>query len=215
MVFNEIYKSIQKINSNKPIIIAICGNQGAGKTIFSNKFEKYLRNKKINVFNLASEAYFIYDRDERKAFLEKFTKEKKLLEWPKISYKRNETLLLKHLKMIKSGKNISEHCLYNTSTGKKDHTLKITLDKHRKNLVLLVGTFILDRKFRKFLDITIFINTPTKTRFERIFKRAKKRKRPKKYQITKKILKITDDYLEDYFNKNKIDFNFYVASRGV
>ncbi|MGZ3807500.1 MAG: uridine kinase, partial [Bacteriovorax sp.] len=135
-------------------IIAICGGSGSGKTTFTDKVRKEVKDE-ISVVHMDS------------YYLPKLPKELQTKNGqPNFDHPDafDWKLLTKHLSMLKKGKSV-EAPLYDF---KRNSRLKKTVTIRPSGVILFEGIFSLyDEKMRKLFDITAFLHVEADIRFIR------------------------------------------------
>ena len=142
----------------KPIIIAISGGSGSGKTYLANKFVEQYTNGKILIINQDS-----YYKDL--SFMLYEDRKKQNFDHPDAI---DVELLHKHLHALKTGGKIKLP-LYNF---KKHLRRKKTKSIVKQKIIIIEGILILHySQLRKFYTIKVYVDTPKKIRFARRIKR--------------------------------------------
>lgn len=197
-IFDRIYKDLlAKIQVEQPLIIGVNGIDTSGKTVFSKKLEKYLKNKGYKVqlihiddFHNPREIRYSGENQVEKYFNRSFNL---------------EFLVKKILKPIKdNGMLHDKFMLLNLETDKYDIEKQYKIDNN--TIVILEGVFILREEIEPYLDYKIFIHVP----FEQCKTRALKRDVPlhgndilKKYDT--KYIPTQKYYLDKYPPEKYVD----------
>ena len=139
------------MESNRPILIGICGGTGSGKTTVAKSIFKSLPEKNIAI--LEQDAYY---KDQSHLALE---------ERVKTNYDHplafDTDLLIEHLKDLLDGKSIEKPNYNFSKHTREDFTTTI----QPKDIIILEGIMILeDHRLRKLMDIKIFVDTDADVR---------------------------------------------------
>lgn len=200
MIENSIIQCVkQKIKKDNIQIICIDGISCSGKTFFSKKLYKQLKNRIQNI-QLISKDLFLYSRNKRiKLIPDILLRQKKNQDDLHFDKKKLNLLLLS----IKNKKKITLYNLYNRKNGKNN--LKIIFDFRKNNLIILEGIYFLENILNYKSNIySIFI-------YENIYSCLIKkimRIRDKKVSIQDVITEYTNIHLISFFNYlKKINFN--------
>lgn len=143
---------------NEPLVIAIAGGTGSGKTTISNLIIERVGRKNIAV--LSHDAYY---RDRVDLPLKKRAK---------LNYDHPDSLetelLVQHIKSLKEGK-VAEMPVYDFTTHSRK---KETITVEPQPVILVDGILLfVEKKLRKLFDVKIFVDTDPDIRFIRRLQR--------------------------------------------
>ena len=160
----------------EPLVIAIAGGTGSGKTTISNLIIERVGHKNIAV--LSHDAYY---RDRMDLPLKKREK---------LNYDHPDSLetelLVKHIKNLKKGKMANMPVYDFTSHRRKKETISIL----PQPVILVDGILIfVEKKLRKLFDVKIFVDTDSDLRFIRRLKRDIRERGRTKESVIKQYLK--------------------------
>ncbi|MFC1567087.1 uridine kinase [bacterium] len=180
--------------SKQPIIIAIGGPGGTGKSSFANKLTTYLKDSGILTL------------DDYKTS-RKFRKTKNL-HGPHPNA-NDINLILKHLAAIKESQSIDKP-IYNRKTGIADSTEEF----QAKHFIILDGEISTYETFHKFVDFSIFIDSDWKTQLKtRIERDIEKRGYDKEKAITTFLNSNIKEFNEfGKKSKNRADIHLFCKS---
>lgn len=139
---------------NKPVIIAICGGTGSGKTTVATEILKALPETSVSIIH--QDAY--YKLQDNKTFDER----------TKTNYDHpfafDTDLLLEHLTDLSNGKDINMPVYDFSNHNRSSETVNIC----SREIIILEGILILeDERLRDMMDIKIFVDTDTDLRIIR------------------------------------------------
>lgn len=160
----------------EPLVIAIAGGTGSGKTTISNLIIERVGHKNIAV--LSHDAYY---RDRMDLPLKKREK---------LNYDHPDSLetelLVKHIKNLKKGKMANMPVYDFTSHRRKKETISIL----PQPVILVDGILIfVEKKLRKLFDVKIFVDTDSDLRFIRRLERDIRERGRTKESVIKQYLK--------------------------
>mgnify|MGYP006291011279 FL=1 len=162
--------------SKNPLVIAIAGGTGSGKTTISNLIIERVGYKNIAV--LSHDAYY---RDRIDLPLKKRAK---------LNYDHPDSLetelLVKHIKQLKKGKT-AEMPVYDFTTHSRK---KKTITIKPQPVILVDGILIfVEKKLRKLFDVKIFVDTDPDIRFIRRLQRDIRERGRTQESVIKQYLK--------------------------
>lgn len=142
----------------KPLVIAIAGGTGSGKTTISN-----LIIERVGCNNIAVLSHDAYYRDRMDLPLKKRAK---------LNYDHPDSLetelLVKHVKTLKKGKTAYMPVYDFTTHSRKEETIPI----EPQPVILVDGILIFaEKQLRKLFDVKIFVDTDPDIRFIRRLQR--------------------------------------------
>lgn len=139
---------------NRPVVIAICGGTGSGKTTVATEILKALPETSVSIIH--QDAY--YKKQTDKSFDERV---KTNYDHP---FAFDTELLLEHINGLMNGKDIEMPIYDFANHNRKDETKIIK----SRNIIILEGILILeDERLRDLMDIKIFVDTDTDLRIIR------------------------------------------------
>ena len=160
----------------EPLVIAIAGGTGSGKTTISNLITERVGEENITVLN--HDAYY---RDRMDLPLKKRAK----LNYDHPNSLETE-LLVKHVKALKHGKAVEMPVYDFTTHSRKKDT--ITISPHSVILVDGILLFV-EKELRKLFDVKIFVDTDPDIRFIRRLERDIRERGRTQESVIKQYLK--------------------------
>lgn len=162
--------------NKEPLVIAIAGGTGSGKTTISNLITERVGVENITVLN--HDAYY---RDRMDLPLKKRAK----LNYDHPNSLETE-LLVKHVKALKRGKTVEMPVYDFTTHSRKQDT--ITISPHPVILVDGILLFV-EKELRKLFDVKIFVDTDPDIRFIRRLERDIRERGRTQESVIKQYLK--------------------------
>lgn len=145
---------------NRPLIVAIDGLSGAGKTTLVKKIEQELNiNNKVVILHI--DDHIVKKNKRYQTGYE---------EWYEYYYLQWDIKLLttKLFEVLKNSKNDINLPFYNKSADTiTTKQISVTSD----SIILIEGIFLQRKEWRKFYDFIIFLDCPREVRYERILNR--------------------------------------------
>ena len=174
----------------KPTIIGICGGSCSGKTYFTEKIEHHFLPSKVSTISQDN-----YYKDLSGLSIE--IREKNNFDHPSSI---ESLLLFKDLQKLKNGESI-ESPIYDFENHARSKFKNII---NPKELIVVEGIFVFYFKnIRKLLDISIFIDTPSKIRYERRLERDTKNRGRTKDSIEKQYYSTVKPMHEKFVQPSK------------
>lgn len=182
----------------KPTIIGICGGSCSGKTYFTEKIEHHFLPSKVSTVSQDN-----YYKDLSGLSIE--IREKNNFDHPNSI---ESLLLFKDLQKLKNGESI-ESPIYDFENHARSKFKNII---NPKELIVVEGIFVFYFKnIRKLLDISIFIDTPSKIRYERRLERDTKNRGRTKNSIEKQFFSMVKPMHSKFIEPYKKFSNFVIS----
>lgn len=139
---------------NRPMVIAICGGTGSGKTTVAKEILKELPESSVSIIH--QDAY--YKKQDNKSYNERV---KTNYDHP---FAFDTELLLEHINDLLLGNDIDMPRYDFSNHNRSGETTKIL----SREIIILEGILILeDKRLRNLMDIKIFVDTDTDVRIIR------------------------------------------------
>ena len=182
----------------KPTIIGICGGSCSGKTYFTDKIKHQFLPNKVSIISQDN-----YYKDLSESPIE--IREKNNFDHPNSI---ESLLLFKDLQKLKDGESIKSP-IYDFENHVRSQFKAII---NPQELIIVEGIFVFYFKnIRKLLDISIFIDTPSKIRYERRLERDIKDRGRTKNSIEKQYFSMVKPMHNKFIEPYKKFSNFVIS----
>lgn len=157
--------------SNKPLLVSISGESACGKSTLVDCIKDYSRQNDIPITFVATDSYFkdISDHIKKAGSFDNLLKSGFDLDAPDNLYMDE---LVSDLSLLKASKSVSGRKYIPNGSGISQ---KNAIFYNPNKIIILEGTFANHDKLKPLSDVSIYVETDEKVRFNRYLDRAKNR----------------------------------------
>jgi len=165
-----------RIGYRQPLVLALEGMGGSGKTVFAGRLKRDLerKGKRVVVFDVSD---YLRSREERRKLLEGSLVKSEIIHNKRELIYDFERFKSEVLDVIAAFKNSAEERvvvtrgnLYNRATGKLDLCAEPEIID-RDTVVIIEGMHVLKETFKSYYDATFYLSSPTEECLQNVLKR--------------------------------------------